>query len=302
MRWEWSREPHAGIIRVRSTRPARGTPVKHPEPPLTLSPAAFRVRLLTLAGVALLGAVPLAAHGPIPQDPAYHHFRDDRTLLGVPNALNVLSNLPFLLLGVWGLWFLARHGAPRPDGPFLTSGERWPYTVLFVGVLTTCLGSMYYHLDPTDARLVWDRLPMTVGFMGLFASIVAERIGPRVGDLLLSPLVAAGAASVAYWYGTEQQGRGDLRPYILVQFYPLAAVVVMGLLFPPRYTRGAWLFAGLGLYVLAKVCEDADARICGRGGVVSGHTLKHLPAAGGWCVLRMLQTRRPARGRAKGPP
>lgn len=42
--------------------------------------------------------------------------------------------------------------------------------VLFAGVLLTSAGSTWYHLAPTNDSLVWDRLPMTLGFMGLFAA------------------------------------------------------------------------------------------------------------------------------------
>src|SRR5262249_29426249 len=138
-------------------------------------------------GVVTLGAIfclPL-----LPQDLSYHAFADDRTMLGVPNFLNVASNLPFLVVGVLGLRLLLRLDAVRPDGPVLERAERWPLLVLFVGVLLTAFGSAYYHLAPDNERLVWDRLPMTVAFMGFFASMIGERISVRAGSWLLWPLV-----------------------------------------------------------------------------------------------------------------
>jgi hypothetical protein len=253
------------------------------------------LRLLAVAAPGVAGAAFLFAGPPLPQPQSYHAFADQRTLLGIPHCLNVVSNLPFLLIGAAGLGFVLRRDAVRPGGPFLTEAERWPYAVLFLGIGLTAFGSAYYHLDPTNDRLVWDRLPMALAFMGLFDAVLGERVGVAAGRWLLLPLLAVGVGSVLYWHWTEQQGRGDLRPYFLVQFYPGLAIPLLVLLFPPRYTRAGGLFVALGWYVLAKVFEHLlDARLFSLGHVVSGHTLKHLAAAcGAWELLRMVRARRP---------
>jgi hypothetical protein len=253
------------------------------------------LRLLAVAAPGIAGAVFLFAGPPLPQLLSYHDFADQRTLLGVPHCLNVLSNLPFVLVGTAGLRFVLRRDAVGPDRPFLTAAERWPYALLFLGVGLTCFGSAWYHLHPTNDRLLWDRLPMALAFMGLFDAVLGERVGVAVGRRLLLPLAAVGLASVLYWHWTEQQGRGDLRPYYLVQFYPLLAIPLLLLLFPPRYTGTDGLFAALGWYVLAKVLEHpGDIPVFSLGHAVSGHTLKHLAAAcGAWALLRMVRGRRP---------
>ena len=222
---------------------------------------------------------------PISQPDSYHHFSDTRTLLGVPNALNVLSNLGFLFVGTVGIWFLITRSADA----FITSRERVPYLVLFFGVLLTTFGSAYYHWSPSNATLVWDRMPMTFGFMGFFAGCISERISQRAGQLLLWPMVVIGIVSVAYW-----QWSGDLRPYVLVQFYPLVAIPLLMALFRPRYSRGGDILLALLLYALAKACESYDAAIYSALRFVSGHTLKHLVAAmASFVLLRMLFTRKP---------
>lgn len=234
--------------------------------------------MLGLAGA----AAAVFARAPIAQDPAYHRMADGRTILGVPNALNVASNLPFAVVGILGLAVVLG----RADA------ARWEYVAVFCGTLLTAFGSAYYHLAPDDARLVWDRLPMAVAFMGLVAAVLAERVAVRVGHFVLLPLLAAGVGSVAYWHWTEQAGAGDLRPYVLVQFGSLLAIVLLVGLFPgpPGATRH--LAFGLLAYVLAKSLEAADRVLWDLGHVVSGHTLKHLAAALGIAAIAAMLARR----------
>jgi hypothetical protein len=225
-----------------------------------------------------------------PQPLTYHHFADQRRWLGVPHFGDVASNLLFFVAGLWGLAFLS--GKSSRD-QFMDPRERWPYVFVFAGLLLTAFGSAYYHLAPDNARLVWDRLPMTIVFMPLVAALIAERIGVKLGLWLLPVLIAIGVGSVIAWHLSEERGSGDLRFYGAVQLYALLALLA-ALLLPPRYTRGADLLVVASLYMLAKIFEAADRQIFSLGGVLSGHTLKHLAAgAAGFWILRMLQKRRP---------
>ena len=246
-----------------------------------------------LAGLGALMVLVALVVPPIPQDPAYHDFADQRALLGVPNALNVLSNVPFLFVGALGLEFLWRERSRGARVAFLTPAERQPYWLLFAGVALTGIGSAYYHWRPDNATLFWDRLPMTIAFMALLSSVIAERIHLAAGIRLLVPLVVLGVLSTLYWHLGEQHGAGDLRPYALVQFGTLVAVPLIAWRYPPRYTGTVDLFVVLGWYGLAKLFELYDHGIFHLIGI-SGHTLKHLAsAAGAWWILRMIERRRP---------
>jgi len=222
---------------------------------------------------------------PVAQDPAYHDFADRRTLLTVPNFLDVFSNLAFAVVGIIGLKTVARC---RGLGE---ASVAW--RVFYAGVLLTAFGSGYYHLDPNNETLVWDRLPMTIAFMGFVSIIVGEYLSPRLGSRLLVPLLVVGAGSVLYWSWTESLGRGDLRAYALVQFLPLLLIPGIVLLYRERSELGPIVGGMIVFYIAAKLFEFFDAAVFAAGGVVSGHTLKHLAAAmAPACLLYALRQRR----------
>jgi len=162
------------------------------------------------------------------------------------------------------------------------------WLTLFVGVTMVGAGSAWYHANPNDATLVWDRLPMTVSLMGLLAVLVGEYVGPRIGRGLLAPAVLLGCGSVAYWHWSD-----DLRFYVWIQFTPLLMVPAAMVLFRPRYTHQWVLAAALVLYVLAKLSEFYDHRVFAiTHDLLSGHTIKHLlTAAGCYSILAMLRVR-----------
>jgi len=212
--------------------------------------------------------------------------------MGIPNAGNVLSNVFFLLPGVIGL---ALFGGGKSRRDFLDPRERTAWVLFFAGVTLTAFGSSYYHLAPDDDRLFWDRLPMTLAFLSLFAAVIGERLDVTLGSRLLRPLLLLGAASVILWRLTERTGHGDLRLYGLVQFYPLAAIPLLILLFPPRYSGTILLWAVLGAYAVALLFEVWDGPVLRWTGVISGHGMKHVAAAAACSlVLLMLLQRKPA--------
>jgi hypothetical protein len=243
---------------------------------------------------ALKAAVPIAlaalaaAWGlfspPLLQSQAYHLFADTREALEVPNAGDTLSNLAFL-------W---RERAAGGNERFRSLREMRPYWAFFFGVALTSAGSAWYHLAPDDARLVWDRLPMTIAFMSLLAAVVGERISVRAGSALLAPLVVLGFASVVYWRWSELAGSENLRPYLAVQFGSIAVILAIAALYRSRYTEGAAIFALAAAYALAKLFETYDREIYASGHWISGHTLKHLAAAlGVYLLLLSLRRREP---------
>jgi hypothetical protein len=251
-----------------------------------------RARLGIVLGVSLILAAVVCFLPSVPLGANYHIFADKSPVFSISNGLDVLSNIPFVLVGIWGIAFVLRG---NNHTSFLESRERMPFFIFFVGVMLTGVGSAYYHAAPGNFRLIWDLLPMTLAFVSLTDATIVERISTNAGLRLLLPLLALGAASVIYWYHGESQGHGDLRFYLFIQFFSPLAIAMMVVLFPPRYTRTMDLFIAFVLFVVAKLCELLDNQIYSLGGVVSGHTLKHLVAAlSSFWILRMLRLRRAA--------
>ena len=217
---------------------------------------------------ASLGALLLLP--PILQDQSYHRFADKRTLLGVQNFWNVVSNFPFIAIGAVGLRQFYRD----------------PATIaLFLGLFLTAFGSSYYHWNPNDDTLFWDRLPMTLCFMAILAAVIDERVNVK---FVLWPLLATGIVSLMLWRWT-----GDLRLYGWVQFFPGVALPLLFLVFPPRYSGTFYWLVAVLLCAVAKLFEFADYPVY-RSFILSGHTLKHLFAAVAcFAILRYFQKRRP---------
>ncbi len=220
--------------------------------------------------------------GPIiTQDPLYHLFADSRVIFGIPNFFDVLSNLPFALLGGAGAMFLIQ------TNKIIENKNSW--LTFFVGVILVAPGSAYYHWAPDNARLVWDRLPMTIGFMGLFVALISEYIDRRL-ERTLPIFIILGFASVIVWHVTS-----DLRLYYWVQMAPLFSIPLIMIIYPSRYTGRQWLLLAFMSYILAKIVEFRDPQIFAlTSHTLSGHTLKHLAASlAPLFIMKMLQNRVP---------
>ncbi|WP_457572113.1 hypothetical protein [Desulfovulcanus sp.] len=225
---------------------------------------------------------------PIPQDLSYHQFADNRNIFGIPNALNILSNIPLLLIGLLGTNFVIRLLANKGFNAIIIQ-----YLLFFTGLILTSFGSCYYHYHPSNASLFWDRLPMTIVFISLLNSVISELISRKVSMILLPFLLVVGCLSVFYWDWTEKTGQGDLRFYAVVHFLPIVLIFLMLVIYktPQKYL---FYITGLGLfYAVAVVAEFFDQEIFNLLHFASGHTLKHIFASVGCAfILLMLYHRK----------
>jgi hypothetical protein len=229
----------------------------------------------------------LLLHGPIAQPAHYHEFADHSVFAGIPHAADVLSNIGFFVIAVWGwmrLWPMREHAA-------LSAG--WTgYGLFLIGLLLTAFGSSFYHLAPDNARLVWDRLPIALACAGLLAAVRAETVPNAEAWRTAAWLAVFAIVGVAWWYVTEQIGAGDLRPYLLLQGMPLILIPMWQAIY--RSSKADRLAFGVALlfYVAAKIAELNDHALLASLGLISGHTLKHLLAsAAAWVLVARLVRR-----------
>ena len=232
--------------------------------------------LLAVAALAVLAAL-LPATG-LPA--GYHDFADQRTLLGLPHALDVLSNLPFAVMGAWGLWWLRRVPLDR-----LGTAQRGLAGLFFIGLIATAFCSSGYHLDPHDAGLCIDRVGMSLAFAGLLGLAAADRISARAGVALAALVaVAAPATALVAWLG------GNMTPWAVLQGGGLVLLAALAMRRPQSRALGFSIIGVIAFYALAKALELADAPVFAlTQQLISGHSAKHLVAAlAGWPVVRAL--------------
>lgn len=232
-----------------------------------MTPPLSRAEAWLLMAVLALGLLAAIAP-PLAQDPHFHDFADQRSWFGIPCALDVLSNLPFALFGLLGLRVLGRV-------PQLDATQHRLAALFFGGLLLTALASAVYHWAPDDAGLVVDRLGMTVAFAGLLGLGVAVHLSARAGLALAAAVLLLGPVTVAVW-----AAQGNLLPWALLQGGGMLLLVLLALLpAQPGQLAVRWGLV-IGVYVVAKLGEQADHAIYqATGELISGHSLKHLVAA-----------------------
>lgn len=244
-----------------------------------------RITKLWLLGICALISIAIALLvAPVPQNLSYHLFADQHTVAGIPNFLNVVSNLPFLFVGLYGLYILRKSKAAASINRM--------YSVLFIGIFLTGIGSAYYHYAPDNNSLVYDRIPMTFVFMSFLSATIAAWVNVKTGTRLLIPLLLLGAASVFWWHYTELRGAGDLRLYGFIQFYPMIMIPLIFLLFAsPENNSGLQLLIWVIVwYGAAKLFEIFDKDIYSITRFMSGHFLKHIAAtAVTWYIVQFFR-------------
>ena len=239
---------------------------------------AITAEWLLYAGYAALLA--LACLGPhVPQAAHYHDFADQRALWGLHNALDVLSNLPFALIGALGLW----RGVLQAPVAVRASGARPWLALVSGGLLLTAVGSSYYHLAPDDWRVFWDRMGMVPVFAGVLALALQSVLSQRAAVVTALLVLVMGPVSLWMWLQTGQllpwavlQGAGMVLLLVVALWQRFSAASVRsstGLLVWPWGAVVAW-------YAVAKVLELGDTLVWSISHhLVAGHALKHVAAA-----------------------
>jgi hypothetical protein len=240
-------------------------------------------RHYALGAFAVSPAIAVAAMSPVIKGPGFHTYADARYWLGIPNVGDVLSNLPFVIVGIMGL-VAARS---------VTAVPRRLVQLFFLAILGIGLGSGAYHVHPIDATLAFDWLPIVVALAWLTALVLSDRVDARAGRIAAVVLPALAIGSVLWWWLGGGTAGGDMRWYAMLQLLFVATVPVVLVLYPKGALSRGDLLLGVGCFVGARVLHANDAAILEATGV-SGHTLKHLAAGvAAWFVLRAVRRARP---------
>lgn len=207
---------------------------------------------------------------PTQDRPDYFDFVDTASLLGfIPNWQNVLSNIPFLFIGIVGIQWIRRNENSLKKN-FNLAGIYFS-----VALLLTAFGSSYFHWEPNPQTLFWDRLPMALGFGALCSLITIDRLFPNLPTSIVNIICLLSLLTVINWgYGNH-----DLRLYLILQFVGGFYVLLVTVCTKSNILKNQTVFVSLGFYILAKILEVYDKQIFHMIIVSSGHALKHLSAA-----------------------
>ncbi|MFZ3229430.1 MAG: ceramidase domain-containing protein [Pseudobdellovibrio sp.] len=228
-------------------------------------------RNITFATVILICATFFVCWAKLPSaDPfTYFLFADDRNLFGIPNSLDVVSNFAFFLVGVLGIRNVFKTRRLHSKVIFSFG------IILSIASLLVAIGSAYFHLNPNPVSLIWDRLPMTLGFATIAAMVITDRVDPQMGVWIFSILLPIGLLSVI-GYGNSWV---TLKLYIAFQTGTIAFLALAIIFLKQQNLPNSLLRASVILYVIAKITEKLDRNIFNIATFISGHTLKHLFAA-----------------------
>lgn len=233
-----------------------------------------------LCAILILLLITLPTSDPI----AYFEFADQRTLLGVTNMWDVMSNFGFFFVGLVGLWKWRKNRQLQLSGNVEITNQIYFQFAISVAIIWTCFGSAYFHDHPGLERVFWDRLPMTFVFSTIVGWLIADKINFTWGTLVAVVLSISGAVFLVLW----KYEIYHLKPYYLLQYGGLIAALLLCALFPEgRYSNSKFYFT-FAVYIIAKLTEHSDRPIFEILGFMSGHTIKHFLAAYAiWILVQM---------------
>ncbi|MDP6869295.1 MAG: hypothetical protein QGI21_00785 [Candidatus Poseidoniaceae archaeon] len=225
------------------------------------------------------------AYGKIEQDQSYHAFADNRTLLGIQNGLDVISNLAILYPGLLGLML---HNERKDDFEYRDGIESLIHYHLFGGMLVTFVGSVLYHLDPTDTTLILDRFGMAIVIACYCSLLISDFISVDLAKKMHTPIIIIGISTILYWAIID-----DLRAYFIFKHQPLILIMILLIYGKNSYDKSQYYLWSISFIMLATLVENLDVEIYKSLGIISGHTLKHIFAGIAlWWIYKMIDTRK----------
>ena len=199
----------------------------------------------------------------IPLSKGYHNFADKRTYLGIPNFLNVISNIAILIPAIYLI-------TKQKKNSLLSN-------VLIIHIILLAIASTYYHLNPSDDTIFWDIMMIAT------TSIIVLIMFTNHTDFKGLLLYLLGIFSIIYW-----KYEGDLRPYISILIgVPLYIIIK----YYKNISLRNYIYIIIIANILLRLSEHNDHTIYKiTNNQISGHTLKHIfSGIGIFYVIIMLQ-------------
>ena len=134
---------------------------------------------------------------PFPRE--YHNFADQRSFLGIPNTMDVISNIAILIPALYLLQVRKKKSTMS--------------NLLILHLVLLSVASSYYHWNPSDDTILWDILMIATTSM----FVVIMMSDTDYGFLLYGLSIL----SILYW-----KSSGDLRLYILILIGVLLYIVI----------------------------------------------------------------------------
>lgn len=238
----------------------------------------------TIFGLLLLSSFILQSKGLLQTPEHYHHFIDNRKLLGIQNLMDVVSNILFFIVSIYTAWSLNKNNTQGSLFKNLKTNQL-NVNIVLTGCMLVGFGSAFYHLAPSDHRLMWDRLPMTIVFSGIVSHAITHlNLLPKNWSItkMSCSYLALSLFSVVLWYVGTLINQNWIGLYSFVQF---GGIILLLYLAGSAYslkdnTYLKMIMKVIGLYIVAKVAEHYDHQIFDfTYNIISGHSIKHMVSA-----------------------
>ena len=202
----------------------------------------------------------------------YHNFADKKNILNIPNTVNVVSNISFLI----PVFYLLKS----------TKKRSLKVNLLMIHLVLLGIASTYYHYIPSDKTLFWDMLMIATTSMVVLNIFMTPQNLQKEEEKVDSYQLLFyhfGFLSVIYWKFT-----GDIRLYLIILIGVPLYIILKN--YKNKDIRN-YLLLMIVSNIILRLSEHNDHFIYQfTNKNISGHTIKHIFAGIGiFSVIKILE-------------
>jgi hypothetical protein len=162
-----------------------------------------------------------------------HSYTDQRSLCGLNNAFNVLSNLVLIAAGCYWLnWIFRTKNISLKCRKGLY--ETRLYATFFAAVILAGIQSAWYHLFQSQLGLLGTYLLSNIVMLSLLSAIIAERVNLRIGLHSCIPFIFISMLISFYWYIYQTDNQLSHLWYFLTYLIPSLSIMTI-IVARPKY-------------------------------------------------------------------